>query len=408
MKLFEAMGQDVEARWRRANYDNNKFTEIAADALRRARLPSKVGPIDVLKWVLDDTSLAPQFDIRGRFGEPPVTVYSNAHFIIDVLFWKDGTTAVHEHSFSGAFQVLSGSSVHGVYEFKPEQHVSTTFALGQLRLKNMELLRRGDLRPIFGGRRFIHSLFHLDRPSTTVVLRTKQDIEHGAQFAYQYPSVGHGPFAEDERTTRRIDALGALRTMGDEHYFKVFTAQAKTMELPLLFLALLRHYRVGDRPHMKALEENAQKRHGRRAVERVLAAIEDDRKKGWIIRARQRAHHPELRFFLAVMLNAPDRKTVLQLVRARYPRRDTRALVVRWLDQLAQLPSFDPRFENALEIPFGDHTPRVIDLVLGDATLPAVLRALGREYEGVEEQRQDLRKLHEQLRAHPLLAAWWQ
>jgi hypothetical protein len=407
MKRFEAVGQDVEARWRQANYDHGKFAEIAVDALRRARLPSKLGPTDVLKWVLDDTPLAPQFDIGGRFGEPPITVYSNSRFFIDVLFWNDGTTSVHEHSFSGAFQVLSGSSVHGVYEFEPEQRVSSAFALGELRLKHMELLTRGDLRPIRGGRGFIHSLFHLDRPSTTIVLRTRQDVEHGTQLSYLFPSVAHGPFAQDERTIRRLDALGALRTMGELHYFKTLTEQAAKMELPLLFLALHRHYRVEDLPHMQAMLATARKRHGRRAVDRVLAAVEDDRRKDWIIRARKRAHGPELRFFLAVMLNAPDRKTALRLVRARYPRRDARALIVRWLDQLAELPSLDARFENALEIPFGDHTPRVIELVMRDASLPQVRRALAREYEGVEEQREELRSLYDKLRAHPLLGVWW-
>ncbi|MFN2514442.1 MAG: hypothetical protein ABR568_23900, partial [Pyrinomonadaceae bacterium] len=55
-------------------------------------------------------SLPHQYDVEGRFGNPPITLFAGPRFHIDVYYWLDGTTSIHQHSFTGAFQVLLGSS----------------------------------------------------------------------------------------------------------------------------------------------------------------------------------------------------------------------------------------------------------------------------------------------------------
>ena len=91
---------------------------IAADALRRADLPSKLTAWDVVEWALKQEELPPQRDLHGNFADPPITIYSGPRFHIDVYFWFEGTTAIHQHAFCGAFQVLLGSSIHSWYEFE--------------------------------------------------------------------------------------------------------------------------------------------------------------------------------------------------------------------------------------------------------------------------------------------------
>jgi hypothetical protein len=127
----------------------------------------------------------------------------------------------------------------------------------------------------------------------------------------------------------------------------------------------------------------------------------------WIGRLRARAHDPALRFFLAVMMNAPDRATIQRLIRARHPRKQPVQLMVKWLDRLAELPPLDNRFDNALEMAFGDHTPRVLELVMKDKTLDQTIRALARDYDDVESQRSDLVELYERIHTHPLMATWF-
>jgi hypothetical protein len=51
-------------------------------------------------------------------------------------------------------------------------------------LKVCELLNVGDVQEIQAGRQYIHSLFHLDQPSATIVIRTEKSPLYLPQFAY--------------------------------------------------------------------------------------------------------------------------------------------------------------------------------------------------------------------------------
>jgi len=89
---------------------------------RRASIPGKS-----IRWVHNSVSLPEQQDIEGRFGNPPITMFSGARFYIDVYYWLDGTTAIHQHSFTGAFQVLLGSSIHSRYSFREDKIINEHF-----------------------------------------------------------------------------------------------------------------------------------------------------------------------------------------------------------------------------------------------------------------------------------------
>jgi hypothetical protein len=55
-------------------------------------------------------------------------VYAGRRFYVEVVFWAEGTTAIHQHSFSGAFQVLVGSSIHTLYGFERGEAVARELA----------------------------------------------------------------------------------------------------------------------------------------------------------------------------------------------------------------------------------------------------------------------------------------
>jgi hypothetical protein len=90
------------------------FPEIAANALLAADLPAKIDTWDPIRWVHVTTDFTRQMDPQASFGDPPITLFVGPRFYIDVYYWLDSTTAIHEHGFSGAFQVLHGASVHGL------------------------------------------------------------------------------------------------------------------------------------------------------------------------------------------------------------------------------------------------------------------------------------------------------
>src|SRR6185369_4025886 len=125
MQAFTELGNEMEDRWRAMDYDETRFPELAAEALRRACLPEKVSAWDVLAWTLQQSEMPRQMDVHGRFGDPPVTVFVAPRFYIDVYFWFHGTTSMHQHGFCGAFQVLEGSSIHSWYEFETRDAVNS-------------------------------------------------------------------------------------------------------------------------------------------------------------------------------------------------------------------------------------------------------------------------------------------
>ena len=60
MERFQTLGREIEDIWRDANYDEEKFPAIAAEALLSAELPSKVTAWEVIEWTLAQRELPPQ------------------------------------------------------------------------------------------------------------------------------------------------------------------------------------------------------------------------------------------------------------------------------------------------------------------------------------------------------------
>lgn len=108
----------------------------------------------------------------SSFGQPPVTLYWHPHFVIDAYFWHTGTTSIHEDGFSGAFAVASGSSLQSRYRFEESERFGDTVWTGALYQLDLEYLRQGDSRKIWGGDKLIHSVFHLESPSLSLCVRT--------------------------------------------------------------------------------------------------------------------------------------------------------------------------------------------------------------------------------------------
>src|SRR4051812_36562386 len=139
--LFKELGDTVLKRWKRENFSLAKFPRIAHEALE-ARPPAKKAD---LARVMRDFLLNDEQPVQtdSPFGEPELVAYSHPRFYIQLLFWMDGTTAIHQHEFSGAFHVMHGSSIHAHYEFEKARLVTPYIRVGNLRMKKMEILEAG-------------------------------------------------------------------------------------------------------------------------------------------------------------------------------------------------------------------------------------------------------------------------
>jgi hypothetical protein len=184
---FHKPGARVDTLWKERGRDDRAFREVATRApgmIHRASASPSTRPFRA--GILHDL-LPHQVDLTASFGQPPLTVYHQYEFRIELLFWTTGLPGIHHHAFSGAFRVMHGSGLHTEWEFEVERKLAHRLLSGQLRLKATEILRTGEVRPITAGNSYIHSTYHLDRPSVFVVVRTNQEIEHSPQYTYFHP-----------------------------------------------------------------------------------------------------------------------------------------------------------------------------------------------------------------------------
>ena len=331
MQLFHEIGAEIETLWRNRDYDEAIFPEIAAQVLKFADLPAKTSAWKVIEWAMRETNLPVQRDLPGRFGDPPITIFNAPRFHIDVYFWLKGTTAIHQHSFCGAFQVLHGSSIHSWYEFERNEIINTFTELGNINLKICELLNVDDIQQIWAGKQYIHGLFHLEQPSATIVVRTHKSPLFLPQFAYYKPHLAIDPFFEEPNTIKKMQCVTALIRSKHPQTDEFIADWLKNADFQPIFqiLSTLRGYlRPNQMDQMfnlsetknrfDALVEIAKEKHGKRAdvFPKIFAHLEN---KDEIVRRRSFITDPEHRFFLALLLNVEGKEQIFALVKKRFP-----------------------------------------------------------------------------------------
>src|SRR6185369_7569330 len=100
-------------------------------------------------------------------------------------------------------------------------------------------------------------------------------------------------------------------------------------------LALLQAFReLGDLDRAGRLVDAARRRHGA-VVDQLARALREELRRKKIFRLRKDVHDPELRFFLALLLNLPSQEAIYGLVRRRYPEDDPRERVLVWARALS-------------------------------------------------------------------------
>lgn len=362
MKEFAELGALVEQRWREQNYDETVFPEIAATALKKANLPSKISAWDVTEWAMRQTHLPEQQDLHASFGEPPITLFNSSRFHIDIYFWLSSTTAIHQHGFCGAFQVLLGGSLHCHYDFEQHSRVNFHCATGNINLKSVEWLKPGDIKAIDAGKIYIHSLFHLENPSATVVVRTNSVPLAPPQFSYFKPSLALDPFFSDATFIKKRQIVRALINARAANADKLIVEMIESSDLHLTiellqFLQSNLAFNRGDADSPQIIaQRNRFDKFFQTAVNRheqlsdILPAVFEQQEREFeIIRRRGFVTDANHRYFLALLLNVTGKTRILSLIKERVSDQDPIETVLDWVDELGRTRITGTN-ENALGI----------------------------------------------------------
>ena len=346
--FFRQLGDRVEALWAGLNYDEAAFSDAATRALVDLPPCEHVSFYDAVKIGLLNDPLPTQQDLQATFGQPPLTVYWGREFRIELLFWVEGLPGIHQHGFSGAFHVLSGSSLQTQWVFKPTRRVVSRLYFGTTSLTKAELLTTGASSPIIAGSRMIHSTFHLERPSVTCVVRTNREADQLPQYSYIPPSIAYAPLEVCPTIERRIQLLRML--IDSEKLAECFELISHVFEQADSYAAfqylLALHARISEGAERDLMLSAAQHRH-RDLIDAMQPALEENERRNTILRLRRSIANPDLQFFLALLLNVPARPLIFSLIKERYGSRDPQDLVIGWLRDLSMSGALEVRWAES-------------------------------------------------------------
>lgn len=179
------LGETVAKRWSMEDHALSSFTQVAAKTLEDEQPWHDFDVSTLLAAWLE--SAAHRNRPLNPFSDFPMILYQDERFRVEVLIWMNSTVKIHDHGFYGAFAVMQGRSLHTRFQFSETAQIGPKCASGLLETKAIEVLKRGAVVVIDPAPDFIHSTFHLEAPTVSLVVRTHGG--GGVQREYYPPGV---------------------------------------------------------------------------------------------------------------------------------------------------------------------------------------------------------------------------
>lgn len=173
-ELFTSLALAVEREWSAVADSADKFPAIATRLLNSFQYDLSQEQLDQVlsDWLVKSSPLPEQINLHNTFGEPPLTLFNNGKFLVEIYIWRGCDTSIHSHGFRGAFRVLHGRSLHESFKVGVTQVIAPDVELTELGVPLMELLERGMVRTIEPGKELTHRVIHLSDPTVTLCVKT--------------------------------------------------------------------------------------------------------------------------------------------------------------------------------------------------------------------------------------------
>jgi hypothetical protein len=167
--------------------DNSDFLIACSEVLKEFTF-EKFTPEDLL--VLEKLQHPEQSYPTQDFSEKSITLFRSGDLFLDLYWWEDRITSKHDHNFFGAFKVIQGIYFQQIFSFDSEKILMPGVVKGTTRLINQDLKPPGHVEIIPMGESFIHQVYHLNGPSVTLCLRTRQQRKTTQNYLGQYRIEG--------------------------------------------------------------------------------------------------------------------------------------------------------------------------------------------------------------------------
>jgi hypothetical protein len=396
---FETLGSRVAAEWRVRHWKAEQLPEVARLALEE--MPPPEPPDAVIDWTLSRSPLPDQRD-RANFGDHAHIAYRHPAFRIEVLHWIDGTTSIHEHAFAGAFRLWRGSSIHSVYAFEEHERLGNT-CFGSVNFRHTELLTAGSVREILLGRSFSHALFHLERPSVTIVVRSHGSPWHVPQLEYLPPFGASSVLWVPDQYQTAISLVNMIRRLRPHEFMDALVTAIEHLDLDSATALLMEHcgYLASSPEQLERVIAVLRRNFGETTAALKQSVLYRARSMH-IIAKRDRVYQPDHRYLLACLLNIPTRTGILEMIRARVPERDPLTVLTGWLGELVDLPSPIESEPNLLGFRLSGTPLDVFRLLVAGRSAEAIAKEVKRANPEFDESPDMIREFAAALARAPL------
>jgi hypothetical protein len=334
--FFDRLGRAVSSEWSAAGRKTSQLAGVAEKVLAASEIPEALTARTILTHAAGCEGLPAQTSLSDTFGQPPLVMYRESDFFVQALVWMEGSTAIHEHLFAGAFLVLDGKSLHAVQEFRQQGCLADDrIVVGDLSQRHPEILSRGQVRAIEPGDAFIHVLFHLERPTLTIVVRNDTCDLPRPQYRYQRPGLGWDGLWTDRSWVRRVQSVDSLAGFDPAAGWEVLRDLVHGGPLWEAF-CLVTHWTTlhGWNEQSADLAQLLSARSAE--LGHVLpAALSEEAKIRNILVRRSMLHELHQRVFLALLANLPDPRDTAAVVQQLYPARSPGDLLLEWTEELS-------------------------------------------------------------------------
>jgi hypothetical protein len=207
LKQIKDITLNAQHHWVSSKNDVDSFPQISQRLLQSLDLKTLLED-DFLKELLK-TELPEQYYKKNDFSNFPLCISREQDVFVDLYFWKDVNTNIHNHHFIGAFGVLEGEVIQTKFNFTNENQVAQGVWMGDCQATSSDTLKPGDTQGIFLGDDFIHQSLHFHHKkahTVTICLRTLP-LKDRAISSFFPPGLKFISQGLEETKAKKLDAM---------------------------------------------------------------------------------------------------------------------------------------------------------------------------------------------------------
>ena len=224
IELFRECGLTADRIYREQAGSASEFAQIACDLLEGWSLPEKVS-VDRL-W---EGSASGGLTGIGDQSKPGlIPLYSGDAVRIVAHLWSDAADRLHQHDWTGAFQVIEGRSFNAVFDFETRGELAE-FGFGPIARREFDIFESGRVQPVTEGESLIHSVVYANKPGLAISLRVAGEGTKGA-VEYLRPGLRCPSHRRRGADAAQIDLLSQALQLGEEVYDRRFASLAKALD----------------------------------------------------------------------------------------------------------------------------------------------------------------------------------